>query len=946
MPKIATLETEITVDNRKAKASLIDFEAAAKRLGGSSSLGNILGDANSKFGSLEASVGTAKSALGSIPIPAAAAAAAVAGIGVAAVGAGKELFNLAKEGSDLGRTFASFEAKTGLSAQAVSTLSMAANESGKELSDLQRPLVAFNELLYKAQHGSENAAAALHKMGVTDLKTLDGALDQVSKAFNDSAAGQDKLHAAVEIFGKKGGPDFISVMSKMKGGFKEAQREAERLGVTLSEDDLRAAKEFGQAYDVVSEQIKVGVAKFALQYAPAITGAIRDISQWVASNKDEWLHWGSAIGGVVAGVVGGLRDMINFVAEHKTAFRVLLALTTMGGSEALAASLDSISTAGASRMGTSSSTLQTGGSVFGTSPVDKFLDSMDGDKGGGKGGRSGGGAGKSAKSNLPAFGSMTHLVLTTGNAQWDAWFAEMGAKWHVDPNVLLLQAGTESTYQSGAVSPKGAHGFSQFMPGTADRFHVDTSSVKDSIRGQAQYMAQLLSMFGGDYSKALAGYNAGEGNIQKYGGIPPFAETRKYVSAIKSKYAARVGKGAGEYGTYDPSSQEDELKKENDARIASIDKFLAEWMAHEKAAMQDRLELRQGEANLAEEILKKQLAQGTIDEREYNDRIGQLKIDMLQDERDELAKQEGTAERNHKLALLDLQIATAREAKEAAIAEDIAKQNKEYAEMVGGLQKKNQRPGTLQQRQAKPDWKGSVMGGLGIGLPELKDATGQIKSQADVIKSVYGDIADFAGGAIGSMVGGLADLAVQWIITGQASGKAAMAMLASSAFHIATESLFKGIFELAEAAAAAARYDFYAAAAHKVASGIYFKVAAVAGAAGVGFALAGRAMGGGKGGTSSGSASGGSASAASSKPADPVTYSRASDHAYYSGRDAAISRLADAVEKQNDMLDSMRPGDVLTRGIKEKPGVIGVTAVSDIKRNSGIGRDLGRTMGF
>lgn len=175
--------------------------------------------------------------------------------------------------------------------------------------------------------------------------------------------------------------------------------------------------------------------------------------------------------------------------------------------------------------------------------------------------KTGGGSGSSKKNELPAFGSMTQLVISSGNPQWDSWFNEMGRKFGVDPNVLLLQAGKESGHNSKAVSPKGALGFSQFMPDTAKRFKVNTASIEDSIRGQAQYMNFLLGMFGGDYSKALAGYNAGEGNVQKYGGIPPFKETRDYVSKIKNAYTAKVRGEGSVFGTIDFGAQSDALTK-------------------------------------------------------------------------------------------------------------------------------------------------------------------------------------------------------------------------------------------------------------------------------------------------------------------------------------------------------------------------------------------------
>src|SRR4051794_31043916 len=102
--KIAQLETEITVDDKKARRAVVDFDKFAKKTG-SSTLGQVLGDADSKYGGFSATLGTAKNALLSIPVPAAAAAGAIAGVGVAAYSAGKELFDLAKQGSDLGKAF-------------------------------------------------------------------------------------------------------------------------------------------------------------------------------------------------------------------------------------------------------------------------------------------------------------------------------------------------------------------------------------------------------------------------------------------------------------------------------------------------------------------------------------------------------------------------------------------------------------------------------------------------------------------------------------------------------------------------------------------------------------------------------------------------------------------------------------------------------------------------
>jgi hypothetical protein len=104
----------------------------------------------------------------------------------------------------------------------------------------------------------------------------------------------------------------------------------------------------------------------------------------------------------------------------------------------------------------------------------------------------------------------------------------------VDPNILVAQLRAESGLNPNAVSPAGARGIAQFMPGTAPSYGVDLydGDWRDDVRGAAKFMAENLKTFGGDYKKALAAYNAGPGAVQKYGGVPPYAETQAYVQKI------------------------------------------------------------------------------------------------------------------------------------------------------------------------------------------------------------------------------------------------------------------------------------------------------------------------------------------------------------------------------------------------------------------------------
>jgi soluble lytic murein transglycosylase-like protein len=108
---------------------------------------------------------------------------------------------------------------------------------------------------------------------------------------------------------------------------------------------------------------------------------------------------------------------------------------------------------------------------------------------------------------------------------------------HLDGALLAAVVHVESGGNPQAVSPAGAQGLTQLIPATAQRFGVhDPFDPAQSLDGAAKYLRGLLGQFGGDVSKALAAYNAGEGNVKKYGGIPPFAETQAYVPAVLAAY--------------------------------------------------------------------------------------------------------------------------------------------------------------------------------------------------------------------------------------------------------------------------------------------------------------------------------------------------------------------------------------------------------------------------
>ena len=119
----------------------------------------------------------------------------------------------------------------------------------------------------------------------------------------------------------------------------------------------------------------------------------------------------------------------------------------------------------------------------------------------------------------------------------ETYFKEASETYHVDVNLLKAIAKVESNFNPKATSSAGAMGVMQLMPSTAKGLGMrDAYDAHDNIMGGAKIISQNLKKYNGDLSLALAAYNAGSGNVDKYGGIPPFTETQNYVKKVLGYY--------------------------------------------------------------------------------------------------------------------------------------------------------------------------------------------------------------------------------------------------------------------------------------------------------------------------------------------------------------------------------------------------------------------------
>ncbi len=139
--------------------------------------------------------------------------------------------------------------------------------------------------------------------------------------------------------------------------------------------------------------------------------------------------------------------------------------------------------------------------------------------------------------DAPGSGMPARAAAPVAPADVDALVQQNASAWQVDPALVKAVIANESGFNANATSKTGAQGLMQLMPDTAASLGVrDAYDPVQNVAGGTRYLRGLLDRFGGDTRLAVAAYNAGPGAVEKYGGVPPYAETRNYVQNVLASF--------------------------------------------------------------------------------------------------------------------------------------------------------------------------------------------------------------------------------------------------------------------------------------------------------------------------------------------------------------------------------------------------------------------------
>ncbi len=908
--------------------------------------------------------------LTSLISPVAVASSGIAAIGAAAVGVGSALFAIAKNASDLGSQIHDLSVQTGLGAESISTLKFAADQAGSSIEAVAGGLTIFEKNVGKAAEGGKQATETMKRLGIDPkaaINDLDGALAQVFKRISELKPGVEQTKAATDAFGRSGA-SLIGVINDVGGNFDEFKRKAKELGVVLTDEDARAADDFGDTLDTLKAQAQGIAFQFAKGFMPAITQAMSEISGSLSNNKSSWQQWGEIVGGVILRLTRGTNLLIAAMKDIGSGSYLNTAIALQENAEgykqderrkAISAVLadpnrpnflkqqdkDIQRVANTSddylenytknkakktkfkkedfELSSEGKALVEAGNRLGISPLDlasiisyetggTFSSKIKGGKGGNYTGLIQFGKPEAAKYDIKNNNTFEKQLLNAVVPFFKDRFASVGRSTQGasildlyktvnggNPNVSSRASdgnGTIAQHVEKILRQHQPKALAKFFGGKESNIESDKigSQIKKSLEDEKRLEKRLneeKEKLRADYIKSIEDEYATIGKLSESAAkteLVLLEDRLKRQLISEEEYARAVG--AIKLASLDREREaqtailnnpeandkerldainalkiiDDEYTAQRVENAGAIGDAVENQVEKERRANEELLQIRRSVLESERELTdfraqqERKTLENTLNHSFGKDRIDALVVlrefDIREAER-QRERQDADAKTRLDRDLADLET---RAKTDAALQKRANEEKLELDKLYKNAlllsdedyqaQKKaiEDRYNPQIQTEAKND---TVAGIFAKGLGDLVgggvDPTNQIKTQAEYVKAVYGDLKDTAADAIGSMVQGLGQMAAAWIQTGKFSGKAALQMASSVLIGIAVQAGTKALFELAEGYAALATLNPVAAALHFTAAGIYGTIAGATAGAGVVLGLASRAVGGG-----------------------------------------------------------------------------------------------------
>jgi hypothetical protein len=891
------LRMEILADGYKAKSEIKSVDDQIKGLGG-----------------------TVADKLGGAAVPIGLAAGAIVGLGTAAVGTVSALFALTSQAAEYGAAIHDASDKTGLHAESLSAMSLAAKQSNTEMETVTGAIAKFAKTVGESADGSEKAAAKLKDFGITPkqaIEDLDGSLAKVFKRIVDGRPGIEQMTLAQKAFGKSGA-DLLPFIKQFDGDLPGLIKKAKELGLTMSDQDAAAADAFGDQLDELKRSAQTTAAAFTADLMPVFTSAMHDIETWIGRNKETIRDWGDYTANIVQGLISYWKDLVSWKERY------------LGGGQ--------IELPSGNKYGWGS--IFTGG-VLGVAIAER---------------------GSEDRKNNQQYGPYSYEMSKTpaktlGTGTGTGAAKKPPKETDNEFRKFFQQYGFDVTRTFGGALNKG----SVHPLGLAADVSVRGKSVDDISKLIAAAIEKGYRLV--DERKKIPGVNQTgphlhfertgsdkasifQGDQSMYGKVP--------VGYLQELDKQRRGKA--------PASQ-DSIAQFN-KKI--YDEDLANW----NAAWERKTQINQSGLNvmIQQEERRYQKATENADDNTAMDAAQQshdLQVQLIEDEIRALEEKYNAAEVGSKeeadlanqVAIkkieADLKVADADDELEQRKKEIHAAQNKridEEAAWVEKMLKYAKDLGDQYDELREKIWNAQM------AQAEMNARQGEwIESlrAAQPFEQAKMEMADMITGAFEQFTQGVGSAVEAWVLYGEAGPNAMRKMTAQVLASLAAQAAAKALFYTAEGIVALFLDPPLA--------GAFFTAAAIMGSIAVGAAVAGRAVAGNSfksgGGKSGGKDSkyystGNTSQQQSNIDKNPTPYSRASNDAYISGdRHArfvqqAIEKHTEALEKIHAKIDSMPAGDVLTRGMKERPGVVADQVHKDIRSDAGKGMKIGSAMGL